>query len=68
VSKKTGYDVSEPDVVTRAFSVRCLKTAPPLVSAVLADLEAARREGTVPLVVAGDVVCLYLEDFLADGR
>ena len=54
----------EPDIVTKAFSVRRVTDALKAVADALADLEAARKVGTTPLLVAGDIVCLYLSDFL----
>jgi len=57
-------DLREPDVVTGAFSVKVLEKIPPTIANALADLEVKRRAGTVPIVVGGDVVCLYLADFL----
>lgn len=63
--KRASRALAEPDIITRAFCVKRLKRAPAEVESLLSDLEMQRRDGTVALVIAGDVVCLWLEDFLA---
>ena len=56
--------IAEPDFTTGAFCVKRLRQAPAGLADALADLEARRPSGTIPLVVAGDLVVLYLADFL----
>lgn len=57
-------NVPEPDIVTATFSIKRLPDVPQRLADALADLEVRRREGTIPLVVAGDLVVLYARDFL----
>ena len=61
------YALAEPDIVTRAFCVKRLERAPVEIEAVLCDLEVQRSDGAVALVIVGDVVCLWLADFLIAG-
>ena len=62
--KRTNYAPIEPDIVTRAFCVKRLGRAPENIVSVLRDLEVQRRDGATAVVIAGDVVCLWLADFL----
>ena len=62
-----GVTARAADIVTTRFSVSRQKDAPAEVAAALADLEVVRADGTVPLLLCGDIVCLWLADFLAGG-
>lgn len=63
--RKTLYALAEPDIVTRAFCVRRLRRAPEQIENALGDMESQRSGDATPLVIAGEIVCLWLEDFLA---
>jgi len=61
------YRPPEPDIITAVFRVRRMARPPADVERALTDLEAGGRPGSVPLVVAGDIVCLFADDFFAVG-
>ena len=61
-------NLSGPDIVTGAFSVKRVSKPPRSVADALADLEVQRREGTTPLLVMGDVIAMYADDFLGGGE
>lgn len=65
--RRKDIEPTEPDIITGAFSVRVLNAAPRALFDALTDLEVTRRDGTTALVVTRDgIVCLWLQDFLAD--
>ena len=61
------YRPQEPDIITATFRVRRMARPPADVERALTDLEAGGRPGSVPLVLAGDIVCLFVDDFLVLG-
>jgi len=61
------YRPPEPDIITATFRVRCMAEPPEAIDRALTDLEAGARPGAVPLLVAGDIVCLFAADFFAVG-
>ena len=61
------YRPQEPDIITATFRVKRIPEPPEVVERALTDLEAGGRPGAVPLLLAGDIVCLFADDFFAVG-